>query len=46
MTLLYIRKMPNVDSGTGAFSAAEIPSASNAPRRGSMIPSSQRRAVE
>ena len=43
----YIRKMPNVVSGTGAFSAAEIPSAST--RRvssGSMIPSSQRRAVE
>ena len=43
----YIRKMPKVDSGTGAFSAAEIPSAST--RRvssGSMIPSSQSRAVE
>ena len=43
----YIRKMPKVDSGTGAFSAAEIPSASTRRvSRGSMIPSSQRRAVE
>ena len=43
----HIRKMPKVDSGTGAFSAAEIPSAST--RRvssGSMMPSSQSRAVE
>ena len=43
----YILKMPNWLSGIGAFSAAEIPSAST--RRvssGSMIPSSQRRAVE
>src|SRR5215211_8344148 len=43
----YIRKMPNVVSGIGAFSAAERPSAST--RRvssGSMIPSSQSRAVE
>ena len=43
----YIRKMPNFVSGIGAFSAAEIPSAST--RRvssGSMIPSSHRRAVE
>ena len=43
----YIRKMPNFVSGIGAFSAAEIPSAST--RRvssGSMIPSSQSRAVE
>ena len=43
----YIRKMPNVLSGTGAFSAAEIPSASTRRvSRGSMIPSSQSRAVE
>ena len=43
----YIRKMPNVDSGTGAFSAAEIPSASTRRvSRGSMMPSSQSRAVE
>ena len=44
---LYIRKTPNVVSGIGAFSAAEMPSAST--RRvssGSMIPSSQSRAVE
>src|SRR5262249_28592214 len=43
----YIRKTPKVVSGTGAFSAAEMPSAST--RRvssGSMIPSSHRRAVE
>src|SRR5712691_11958869 len=43
----HIRKMPNVVSGIGAFSAAEIPSAST--RRvssGSMMPSSQSRAVE
>src|SRR5262249_60146436 len=44
---LYIRKTPKVVSGIGAFSAAEIPSAST--RRvssGSIIPSSQSRAVE
>src|SRR6266545_1950255 len=43
----HIRKMPNVVSAIGAFSAAEIPSAST--RRvssGSMIPSSQSLAVE
>jgi hypothetical protein len=43
----YIRKTPNVVSGIGAFSAAEIPRART--RRvssGSMIPSSQSRAVE
>jgi hypothetical protein len=43
----HMRKMPNFVSGIGAFRAAEIPSAST--RRvssGSMIPSSQRRAVE
>jgi hypothetical protein len=43
----YIRKTPNVVSGIGALSAAEIPNAST--RRvssGSMIPSSQSRAVE
>ena len=43
----YIRKTPNVVSGTGAFAAAARPSAST--RRvssGSMIPSSQSRAVE
>ncbi len=43
----YMRKTPNVVSGTGAFDAAESPSAST--RRvssGSMTPSSQRRAVE
>ena len=41
------RKMPNVVSGTGAFAAAASPSART--RRvssGSMIPSSQSRAVE
>src|SRR5215217_4928747 len=44
---IYIRKTPKVDSGTGAFSAAEIPSArTRRVSRGSMIPSSQRRAVE
>ena len=44
---VYIRKMPNAVSGTGAFAAAASPSAST--RRvssGSMIPSSHRRAVE
>ena len=44
---LYILKTPKVVSGIGAFSAAEMPSAST--RRvssGSMIPSSQSRAVE
>ena len=44
---LHIRKTPNVVSGIGAFSAAEMPSAST--RRvssGSMMPSSQSRAVE
>ena len=43
----HMRKMPNSVSGIGALSAAEIPSAST--RRvssGSMIPSSQSRAVE
>jgi hypothetical protein len=43
----HIRKTPNSVSGIGAFSAAERPSART--RRvssGSMIPSSQRRAVE
>jgi hypothetical protein len=43
----YMRKMPNFVSAIGAFRAAEMPSAST--RRvssGSMIPSSQRRAVE
>ena len=43
----YIRKTPKVVSGMGAFSAAEIPSATT--RRvstGSITPSSQRRAVE
>src|SRR5215211_2434557 len=43
----YILKMPNSLSGIGAFSAAEIPKART--RRvssGSMIPSSQSRAVE
>ena len=43
----HMRKIPNRVSGIGASSAAEIPSAST--RRvssGSMIPSSQRRAVE
>ena len=43
----YMRKMPNCVSGIGAFSAAEMPSAST--RRvssGSMMPSSQSRAVE
>src|SRR6185312_6819929 len=43
----YILKTPKVVSGIGAFSAAEIPSVST--RRvssGSMIPSSQSRAVE
>ena len=43
----YILKTPKTVSGIGAFSAAEIPSAST--RRvssGSMTPSSHRRAVE
>ena len=46
-SLDHMRKTPKVVSGIGAFSAAEMPSAST--RRvssGSMIPSSQRRAVE
>ena len=43
----HIRKTPKVDSGIGAFSAAEIPSASTRlVSSGSMIPSSQSRAVE
>jgi hypothetical protein len=43
----YIRKTPNVVSATGAFAAAARPSASTRRvSRGSMIPSSQRRAVE
>ena len=44
---VYIRKMPNVVSGMGAFSAAEMPRASTClVSSGSMIPSSQSRAVE
>src|SRR5215211_1233715 len=44
---IYILKMPKVDSGTGALSAAEIPSArTRRVSRGSMIPSSHSRAVE
>ena len=46
-SMRYIRKTPKVVSGTGALAAAASPSAST--RRvssGSMIPSSQRRAVE
>src|SRR5436190_17857924 len=43
----YIRKMPNVVSGIGAFSAAEIPRATiRRVSRGSMMPSSHSRAVE
>jgi RNA polymerase sigma factor (sigma-70 family) len=43
----YIRKIPKVVSGTGALSAAEIPSAITLRvSTGSTIPSSQRRAVE
>ena len=43
----YMRKTPNVVSGTGAFAAAASPSPSTRRvSRGSMIPSSQRRAVE
>src|SRR5580765_1603773 len=43
----HIRKMPNFVSRIGAFSAAEIPSASTRlVSSGSMIPSSQSRAVE
>jgi len=43
----YILKTPKVVSGIGAFSAAEIPSASTRlVSRGSMMPSSQSRAVE
>ena len=45
--LAYMRKTPNVVSGTGAFAAAASPSPSTRRvSRGSMIPSSQRRAVE
>ena len=44
---VYIRKMPNVVSRIGAFSAAEMPSASTRlVSSGSMMPSSQSRAVE
>jgi hypothetical protein len=43
----YIRKMPKVVSGIGTFRAAEIPSAITLRvSTGSMIPSSQSRAVE
>ncbi len=43
----YIRKIPKVVSGMGAFRAAEMPSAITLRvSTGSMIPSSQRRAVE
>src|SRR5688572_15984803 len=47
LAVAHIRKMPNVLSGTGAFDAAEIPSASTRRvSRGSMMPSSHNRAVE
>ena len=43
----YIRKTPKVVSGTGALAAAASPSASTwRVSSGSMIPSSQSRAVE
>jgi hypothetical protein len=42
-----MRKTPKTVSGIGALSAAEMPSASTLRvSSGSMIPSSQRRAVE
>jgi hypothetical protein len=46
-SLAYIRKTPNVVSGIGAFRLAAIPSARTfLVSSGSMIPSSQSRAVE